>query len=353
MINTYGDNFKIRIFGESHAPEIGVEIEGLPKGETFDFDELCEFLKRRAPGRAENSTGRREPDIPVIRSGAKLSQKDSNDRVFYEYTGDTFLAVIENKDVKSDDYDSFRHIPRPGHADFPAMVRSGSDEIPLGGGPYSGRMTAPLCIAGGLALQLLAKRGIGISAKAVRIGGETEPTAMNAAIEKAKADGDSVGGVIACTVTGVPIGIGEPMFQGLENKIAQAVFGIPAVKGIEFGEGFNAAELRGSENNDEYYFFGSDCSPESVGTKTNHAGGILGGMSFGMPIELRVAIKPTPSIAKLQNSVNLKTFKEEKLSVKGRHDPCIVPRAVPCVEAAVAIALYDLIAGTDKQTQIK
>lgn len=343
MINTYGDNFKIRIFGESHAPEIGVEIEGLPEGGTLDFGELCEFLKRRAPGRSENSTGRKEPDVPVIKKGAKLSQNNFNDRVFYEYTGETFLAVIENKDVKSGDYESFKHIPRPGHADFPAMARSGSDEVPLGGGAYSGRMTAPLCIAGGLALQLLAKRGISVSARPVRIGGETEPAAMEAAIEKAKADGDSVGGVIACTVKGMPIGIGEPMFQGLENKIAQAVFGIPAVKGIEFGEGFNAAELRGSENNDEYYFFGSDRSPESVGTKTNHAGGILGGMSFGAPIELRAAIKPTPSIAKQQNSVNMKNFTEEKLSINGRHDPCIVPRAVPCVEAAVAIALYDLI----------
>jgi chorismate synthase len=343
MINTYGDNFKIRIFGESHAPEIGVEIEGLKAGTSFDFGKLCEFLKRRAPGRDENSTGRREEDVPLIKSGAKLSQKNFDDRVLYECTGEKLLAVIENKDIKSGDYAGFRNVPRPGHADYPAMVRSGSDEAPLGGGPYSGRMTAPLCIAGGIALQLLSEQGISISAEAVRIGGETEPEAMKAAIACAKADGDSVGGVIACTVAGMPVGIGEPMFQGIENKIAQAVFGIPAVKGIEFGEGFNAAELRGSENNDEYYFCGSGRAPESVSAKTNHAGGILGGMSFGMPIELRVAVKPTPSIAKPQNSVNLRSYKEETLSVTGRHDPCIVPRAVPCVEAAVAIALYDLI----------
>ncbi len=339
MINAFGDNYIVIIFGESHAHEIGVQIDGLPKGKKLDVDELQSFLERRAPGRSELSTSRFEDDVPEFLRGLRDGA----------FTGDTLLAVIKNKNARSLDYKDFEHIPRPGHADFPAMVRAGSNIVPPGGGAYSGRMTAVLCVAGGIALQLLREQGIEIHAKAESIGGASDDESMREAILKAGEAGDSVGGIIKCTATGLPIGLGEPMFQGLENKIAQAVFAIPAVKGIEFGVGFAVADMKGSENNDEFFLAEGGSRPEDVYTKTNNAGGILGGMSSGMPLEFRVAIKPTPSIAKTQRSVNMKNFKEENLNIKGRHDPCIVPRAIPCVEAAAAIAIYDLLLWREKR----
>ena len=206
-------------------------------------------------------------------------------------------------------------------------------------------MTAPLCVAGGIALQILERQGVHISARPVRIGGETDPEKMRGAVAAAAAEGDSVGGVIECVVEGVPAGVGEPMFDGLENRIAQAVFGIPAVKGIEFGSGFAGADRKGSENNDPFVLqpgTGADI-PGRIRTVSNNHGGALGGLSSGMPIVFRAAVKPTPSIAKEQDSVDIRTGKAVRLRVKGRHDPCIVPRALPAVEAAAAGAVYDLI----------
>ena len=216
------------------------------------------------------------------------------------------------------------------------MVRYGKARDVSGGGQFSGRLTAPLCIAGGICLQLIERQGISIKAEPVMIGGKSEKEEMLAAINEARAEGDSVGGIIECVIDGMPAGIGEPMFDGMENRIAQLIFGIPAVKGIEFGNGFECAGLRGSENNDAFRLYGG-----KVSTRTNNHGGILGGMTSSMSIVFRAAFKPTPSIAKEQESVNIKTNENVSLSIKGRHDPCIVLRAVPCVEAAAAIAVYD------------
>ena len=325
MSSTYGERFRFTIFGQSHAPAIGVTMEGIPAGFAIDMEKLQKFMARRAPGNSPTATARKEPDIPVFQTGL-------NGNVT---TGDPITAIIENTNTRSKDYDNVRDCPRPGHADFPAFVKYG--EIPAGGGHFSGRMTAPLCIAGGICLQILEQMGIAISAEILSVGKVSGTWAdMEQEILRAKADGDSVGGVIACTATGLPVGWGEPMFGGMENRIAQVVFGIPAVKGIEFGAGFAAAAMRGSENNDAYTVENGE-----VKTLTNHHGGILGGITTGMPLVFRAAVKPTPSIAKEQQSVSLSEKKEQTLIVHGRHDPCIVPRAVPVMEAAAAVAIYD------------
>ena len=334
MGSTYGKNYRIAIFGESHAAAIGVEVEGVPAGAKIDSKALQAFLDRRAPGRDATSTARREPDVPEFLCGMK-------DGVA---TGAPIAVIIRNADTRSGDYGNLANVPRPGHADYPADVKFGGHQDRAGGGHFSGRLTAPLCVAGGLAIQLLEREGVTIQAYAVRIGGETDPERMRAAIAAARAEGDSVGGVIEAEVKGMPVGVGDPMFGGLENRIAQAVFGIPAVKGVEFGEGFSAAELKGSENNDPYGIVDGRVVPLS-----NHAGGILGGLSTGAPIVFRVAFKPTPSIAKEQVSVDLSSGAATKLVVKGRHDPCVVLRAVPCVEAAAAIAVYDALLERKKE----
>ena len=326
MNSSYGDNIRITIFGQSHAPAIGVTIEGLPTGFTVDRAALQAFLDRRAPGRDPTATARREADEPEFLSGL----------VGDVTCGAPLTAIIRNANTRSQDYEQLRAVPRPGHADWPAQVRFGGFQDVAGGGHFSGRLTAPLCIAGGIVLQILAQEGVSVQARAERIGGETDPERQRAAILAAKTAGDSVGGVIAAEVRGMPVGVGDPMFGGLENRIAQAVFGIPAVKGIEFGDGFAASERKGSENNDPYRMVDGKVKPI-----TNHAGGILGGLSTGEPITFRVAIKPTSSIAIEQDSVNLQTGETARLRVHGRHDPCIVPRAVPCVEAAAALAVYD------------
>ncbi len=328
MSSSYGENIRITIFGQSHAPAIGVTIEGLPAGFTIDRAALQAFLERRAPGRDSTSTARREADEPEFLSGL----------VGDVTCGAPLTAIIRNANMRSQDYEELRAVPRPGHADWPAQVRFGGFQDVAGGGHFSGRLTAPLCIAGGIVLQILAQKGVIVQARAERIGGETDPERQRAAILAAKASGDSVGGVIACEVRGMPVGVGDPMFDGLENRIAQAVFGIPAVKGIEFGDGFAASERKGSENNDPYRIVDGKVKPV-----TNHAGGILGGLSTGEPITFRVAVKPTSSIAIEQDSVNLQTVENVHLRVQGRHDPCIVPRAVPCVEAAAALAVYDAL----------
>ena len=328
MGSSYGQNYRIAIFGESHAAAIGVEIEGVPAGAPIDLAALQAFLERRAPGRDAYATARREADAPEFLCGVK-------DGVA---TGAPIAVLVRNTDTRSKDYGNLANVPRPGHADYPAEVRFGGHQDRAGGGHFSGRLTAPLCIAGGIALQLLERLGVAVHARVLRIGGETDPEKMKAAIAAARAEGDSVGGVIEAEVTGLPVGVGDPMFGGLENRIAQAVFGIPAVKGIEFGEGFAAAELKGSENNDPYGIVDGRVTPLS-----NHAGGILGGLSTGAPIVFRAAFKPTPSISREQDSVDLSSHAPVKLVVKGRHDPCVVLRAVPCVEAAAAVAVYDAL----------
>lgn len=334
MSSSYGDNFRISIFGESHASAIGVTIEGLPAGSPVDSGKLQAFLERRAPGRDAFSTSRREADAPEFLCGVKNGIA----------TGAPITAIIRNSDTRSNDYANLANVPRPGHADYPAEVKFGGCQDRAGGGHFSGRLTAPLCIAGGIALQQLERLGVSVSARAVRIGGETEPERMEAAIAAARDEGDSVGGVVEAEICGLPAGVGDPMFGGLENRIAQIVFGIPAVKGIEFGEGFAVADFKGSENNDPYGIADGKVVP-----LTNHAGGILGGISTGAPVVFRVAFKPTPSIAKEQDSVDLEKMEPAKLVVKGRHDPCVVLRAIPCVEAAAAVAVFDAVLGCRRE----
>lgn len=309
-----GKVLKLEVYGESHAPKIGMRLEGFPQGLKVDFDALKAFMERRAPGRDEFSTPRREPDDPKFISGVKNGVT----------TGEAIEAIIINTNTRSGDYE--KSIPRPGHADYPNFVKYG--KIPAGGGSNSGRMTAPMCIAGALALQALAERGIKVSST-VKFTGD---------ILAAKADGDSVGGVIECEITGLPVGLGGSMFDGLDGALAQAIFGIPGVKGIEFGNGFEAAKLKGSENNDAFYVENG-----KVVTKTNRHGGVLGGMTSAMPVVFRVALKPTPSIYKSQDSVDLNTLEPAELMVRGRHDPCIALRARPVIEALAAFVVYDAI----------
>ena len=343
---SYGKNIKTEIFGQSHSESIGVTLQGLPKGEKIDQQRLQGFCDLRAPGKNEFSTPRKEADTIEILSG--LTENSL-------LNGEPLKAVIYNTNTRPGDYSQTS--PRPGHADYPAFVKTGT--IPSGGGSYSGRMTAPLCIAGGIALQLLERKGIAFDAHIASIGEisfdplteKTEnvylrpfPVNDSAAGEKmkecivtARNEGDSVGGVIECKITGLAPGLGGALFNGLDGAIAQAVFGIPAVKGIEFGAGFHAARLKGSQNNDAFYFDGK------VKTRTNHCGGILGGMSNGMPVLFRAAFKPTPSIFKPQHSVDLSTNQNVAFVCKGRHDPCIVHRAVPPVIAAAALAVLDVL----------
>lgn len=348
MSSSYGENLRFGIFGQSHSSAIGVTIEGIPAGEKIDMAELGRFLARRAPGQSALSTARREPDIPEFLSGIK------NDAT----CGAPITAIIRNTDTRSGDYAAFALTPRPGHADYTARVKFGGAEDQAGGGHFSGRLTAPLCIAGGICLQLLRREGIEVISRIAMIGGVYDEGALTAstaakpfptvsdaagermqsAILEAKAAGDSLGGVVECAVLNLPAGLGDPMFGGMENRIASVVFGIPAVKGIEFGAGFAAATLRGSENNDAYII-----NNGKIETATNNCGGILGGITNGMPLTFRAAFKPTPSIAIEQQSVDMQTMQQASLRVGGRHDPCIVPRAVPCVEAAAAIAVYDAL----------
>lgn len=351
MSSTFGNALKITIFGQSHAPAIGVCMEGFPAGFTPDFDELNAFLARRAPGQGAYTTARREPDRPEFLAGLVRGHT----------CGAPVTAIIRNTDTRSGDYAAFTDVPRPSHADYPAQVKWQGAQDSAGGGHFSGRLTAPLCIAGGLCLQYLHVRGIEITAHIERIGTaqdrrftptQPEPLAkaklpvldpdsaeaMLAQIAAAKAEGDSVGGCIECAVTGLPAGLGSPMFGGMENRLAQILFGIPAVKGVEFGSGFACAGMRGSEHNDPYFM-----QDGAVRTRTNHAGGILGGLTTAMPVIFRVAVKPTPSIARPQESVSLQRGEDTVLEIHGRHDPCIVPRAVPCVEAAAAIAILDAL----------
>lgn len=362
MSSTYGESLKLTIFGQSHGMGIGMTLDGIPAGLPVDTDKLQGFLNRRAPGQNDWSTPRREEDSPTFLSG-----------ILDGYTcGAPIAAVIYNKNTRSGDYANLRDCPRPGHADYTAEVKYGGFQDVAGGGHFSGRLTAPLCIAGGLCKQWLEEMGIRIGAHICQIGDAKDDhfhplmpqidqvpeefpvlnaaagNAMREHIAQARSEGDSVGGIIECAVVGLPAGIGEPMFGGVESRMAQILYGIPAVKGVEFGAGFAVAEMRGSENNDPY-----ETRDNKVVTKTNNAGGILGGITNGQPMLFRVAIKPTPSISKEQQSISLSSMEDKDLVVKGRHDPCIVPRAVPVVEAAAAIAIYDMILGNSQTNRRK
>ncbi len=353
MSSMTGNKIKISVFGQSHSKAIGIVIDGLPAGKKIDMEKVNCFMARRAPGKNSLSTQRKESDTPEILSGL----------VNNVTCGAPLCMVIYNENQHSADYNNIIDMPRPSHADYSAYIKHNGFNDVSGGGHFSGRLTAPLCFAGAVCMQILNEMGIEIQSHIqkiknvyddkidyVNIGkwntsekdfpviNDEKGKLMIAEIEKARENGDSVGGVIECAVTGVKAGFGEPMFDGIENKIAKNIFGIPAVKGIEFGNGFSATDLYGSENNDEF------CIAEGkIRTKTNNSGGINGGITNGMPIVFRTAIKPTPSIFKEQNSVSLRDMTEEKLQIKGRHDPCIVQRAVPVVEAVTAITLLDVI----------
>ena len=355
MSSEFGHLLKISVFGQSHGAAIGVVMDGLPAGEAVDLDALQAFLDRRRPGKNALSTLRKETDRPTFLSGLENGIT----------CGAPLCAMIQNSDQHSSDYSELRDKPRPGHADYTAFVKWQGQADMRGGGHFSGRLTAPLCIAGGIAKQILARRGIFVGAHLASVGTETDdafpllPTAelfeavaakpfpvlndaagerMQSAILASREGGDSVGGVIECAATGLPAGVGSPMFDGLENTIAYAVFGIPSVKGIEFGAGFASARMRGSENNDPYEVRDGACVP-----RTNNAGGILGGISTGAPLQFRCALKPISSIGIEQDSVDLARMEPAKLTVHGRHDATAVTRAVPVVEAVAACAIADAL----------
>jgi chorismate synthase len=319
------------IFGESHGPAIGVVLEGVPAGVELDMDFIRSELARRAPGRTPASTARCEADEPEILSGVFEGRT----------TGSPLCAVIRNTDTHSADYEEIRHKPRPSHADYASFVKYGGSADYRGGGHFSGRLTAPLVFAGAVAKQFLARRGVTVHAEIASIGGVDAPSPEEAEkiIFAAKSELDSEGGTIRCTVDGVPAGLGGPDFgENIEGELARAVFAVPAVKGIEFGAGFELAKMRGSRANDPFRVENG-----RVVTAKNDSGGINGGISNGMPIVFTVAVRPTPSIGREQDTVDLRTMTEVKLTVKGRHDPCIVPRAVPVIEAAAAVAIVDII----------
>ena len=356
MSSEYGENIKITLFGQSHAKAIGVVMDNIPAGVKLNMEEILKFMGRRAPGQNEFSTSRKEADIPEILSGVENGVT----------VGAPVCAVIYNTDQKSKDYSDIARNPRPSHADYPAFAKYGENHDIRGGGMFSGRLTAPLCFAGAVCKQLLAKKGIYVGAHIKSVAdisddlydpvnitketleitsdrlfpvlNEEKGEMMKKAISQAKQELDSLGGIIECVVTGLDAGMGEPFFGSIEGRISRAMFAIPAVKGIEFGIGFEGTKLKGSQHNDPYRYENG-----KVVTVTNNNGGILGGLATGMPVVFSVAVKPTPSIGKEQDTVDITDKVNSKLSVNGRHDPCIVPRAVPCIEAAAAIAIYDMI----------
>lgn len=356
MTSTWGKMIKLSLFGESHSPAVGMTLDGLPAGQYIDLERLYTFTRRRAPGRTVWMSERHEDDEPQFLSGLKDGFT----------TGAPLAVLVENKDANAEDYQKWRQIPRPGHADFTARIRYGERAETTGGGHLSGRLTAPLCLAGGVALQILEQREIFIGAHIQAIAGiadcpydpvhlskaqlllagekdfpvnsDNAGELMLKAILSAREGGDSLGGVIEGAALGLPHGLGSPLFDGIENRLAQIIFAVPALIGLEFGAGFSAADLRGSQNNDPFVI-----RRGQIRTASNNHGGVLGGISSGMPLIFRVAVKPTPSISREQHSVDMSSMRETTLIIKGRHDPCIAPRAVPCVEAATALALLDII----------
>ena len=355
MSSEFGKQLRVSVFGQSHGKAIGVNIDGLPAGEAIDLDELNAFLDRRKPGKSPLSTARKETDTPVFLSGLE-------DGVT---CGFPMCVMITNSDQHSSDYSELADKPRPSHADYTAHIKWGGHADMRGGGHFSGRLTAPLCVAGGIAKQILARRGVYVGAHLAAVGTEDDapfplhPTKelfdavatkpfpvlddgagerMQALILEARQNLDSVGGIIECAAIGLPAGLGDPMFDGIENRLAAALFGIPAVKGVEFGLGFGSARLHGSENNDPFAVEDS-----KIVTTANRAGGILGGITTGMPVTLRVAVKPTPSISRPQQTVSLSAMEDTELVIRGRHEPCIAHRAVPVVEAVTATVILDLL----------
>lgn len=351
MGSYFGKNIHVSVFGQSHSPAIGAVVDGLPPGFALDVSQLQAFLRRRAPGQSSLTTRRQEKDKVEILSGLYEGKT----------CGAPLSALIRNFDARPGDYANLKVLPRPGHADYPAHIKYHGYQDKSGGGHFSGRLTAPLCIAGGIALQMLKAKGIRIAAHIQRVADIADtpfdPMApqidqiqpgflsvisqeagqqMADAIEKARMAGDSVGGMIECAATGLPVGLGESMFEGMENRIAAAIFGIPAVKGIEFGSGFAAASMLGSQHNDPFRL-----EEGKVVTASNNHGGILGGITTGMPLIFRCAFKPTSSVYMEQDTVDLDKNENAVLAVKGRHDPCIVPRAVPVVEAVTALCVLD------------
>ena len=319
------------IFGESHGPAIGVTLEGVPAGLELDMDFIRSELARRAPGQNAMTTARKEADEPEILSGVFEGKT----------TGTPLCAVIFNTDTRSRDYAQLKNLPRPGHADYAGFVRYQGCNDYRGGGHFSGRLTAPLVFAGAVAKLILKEKGVAVTARISNVAGIADPTPeeMEAAILSAKADLDSVGGRIACAVTGLPAGLGAPDFGcNVEGIFSQYLFAVPAVKAVGFGLGTGFADLRGSQANDPFYMDG-----DAVRTRTNHAGGVNGGITNGMPVTFEVTIRPTPSIAKEQDTVDLSSHADARLAITGRHDPCIVPRAVPVIESAAALAACEVL----------
>lgn len=345
------------IFGESHGPAIGVVLEQVPPGLVLDREAISKEMARRAPGKSPLSTARKEADVPEILSGVFDGKT----------TGTPLCAIIHNSDHHSKDYAKTRFLARPSHGDYTGFVRYQGCNDYRGGGHFSGRLTAPLVFAGAVAKQLLAQRGITVGAHISQIGtvkdksfADTQLTptlfqtlsekafptvddqagaAMQAEILQAREELDSIGGAIQCAVLGLPVGVGSPdLGCNVEGVLAQHLFAVPAVKGISFGAGFAFASMRGSAANDPFYMDGGQ-----VKTRTNHSGGVNGGISNGMPVLFQVAIRPTPSIGQEQNTINLSTMEDAKLTIQGRHDPCIVHRAVPVIEAAAALAICELL----------
>jgi chorismate synthase len=331
-MNDWGHILKVSLFGESHGPEIGAVIGGLPPGITIDEAAIAADMTRRAPGNSPQSSARKEADRVRIVSGLKNGFT----------TGAPLCGIIANTDTRPTDYGGEDAPLRPGHADWTALLKYGGFAERSGGGHFSGRLTAPLVFAGAIAKQALAQAyGTKIEGRITAIGGKSDAAAFNETIAAARAEGDSVGGVIEITASAVPPGLGEPFFGSVESRLSELLFSIPAVKGVEFGGGFAMAAMRGSEANDPLAL---DLEGQPF-SKTNHAGGLLGGISNGMPLVLRVAVKPTPSIALEQETVQRDitgNFSECRLKIQGRHDPCIVPRAVVVCEACTALALLDL-----------
>ncbi len=364
MSFTLGKNVKITVAGASHSEAIDVSVEGLPKGEAVSLEEVNAFLKRRQGGNASYTTARKEKDEPVILSGIEEDESDGeNARREVMLTGQTLSARFINSNAKSSDYKKMRTVPRPSHADYVAYVKYKGGLDMSGGGFFSGRMTLPMCFAGAVCLQILKKRGITIQAHILSVGdvdddafdpvsnSDTELAdhvlpvisgeagdRMTELMGSVSREGDSVGGCIECKVSGLPAGIGDPIYDSVESVISYGMFGIPAIKGIEFGEGFGVCRDRGSTSNDGF------CIKDGkVSCLTNNSGGIQGGITNGMPVAFRVAVKPTPSIYRPQRSVDLETMTECELQIEGRHDSCIVPRVVPCVEAMCALMILDLM----------
>lgn len=351
-----GNKFKISLFGESHGKCVGVVIDGMPPGFEIDMAKLKSFLDRRRPGSSKLATPRSEKDKPVFMSGLKENLS----------TGFPLCVIIENEDKKSSDYDNLKNIPRPSHCDYTALLKYGGFADLNGSGHMSGRLTAPICIAGGIAKQMLESMGVFVGAHLYAVGDvkdkqydlvnldvetlkktdntdfpaidENQSEEMKELIQITKEDKDSIGSIIEIGVVGIPKAVGKPIFNTVEGRLSQMAFSIPGVKGVEFGMGFDCAKLKGSKHNDDYMVV-----DWKIKTSTNNSSGIVSGMTNGMPIVYRCAFKPTASIGKVQTSVNLKTMKEEKLLIEGRHDPCIGVRAVSVMEAATSLVLIDMI----------